>query len=113
MTEHPDHPPIRGRVVYYTILDGGDDGTEVMVEHVWSPGTEPCGDCGKPRHDPGMVGLNVGDEHVLLDAAEALVLANRITRAANLVLELAEDAPDIDRDMARFATAAGAEAPDA
>jgi hypothetical protein len=78
-----------------------DDDTVIVVEHVYEPeGAALCEDCGKPAHDPGMVGLTVSqddDEPVstLLSAAEALVLAERLTRAASLVLESQEaEGPD-------------------
>jgi len=102
-------PPIRGRIVYFTVLDDEPGERELMVEHVWLSGDDPCGNCGKPSHDPGMVGLMLGGEHAIMTAEEALVLANRLTRAANLVLEAQEDVPDLERDMARFAAAASTE----
>jgi len=38
----------------------------------------------------------------LLTAEEALVLANRLQRAASLVMESEEDTPDVEREAARF-----------
>jgi hypothetical protein len=91
-----------------------DDDTLIVVEHVYAAeGTAgSCSDCGKPAHDPGMVGLVVHQEDdepvsVLMLAEDALVLAGRLTRAANLIFESQEDVPDIARDMARFAPAEG------
>ena len=108
MTEpHPEAPPIRGRIVYFTVLDDEPEERDIIVEHIWirDGAAGPCHDCGKPAHDPGMVGLMIGSEHALLTADEALVIANRLTRAASLVLESQEDVPDLERDMARFTAA--------
>ena len=84
------------------------DGSEITVDHIYAPeGAFACGDCGGPGHDPGMVGLMVNGDNdqnvgVVLTAEEALVLANRLQRAASLVLESQEDTPDIEREAARF-----------
>lgn len=93
-----------------------DEDTVIVVEHVYEPeGAALCEHCGEHAHDPGMVGLVIGSEDedgppnaasVLLTAEDALVLANRLTRAASLVLESAEDIPDIEREAAKFAPAA-------
>jgi len=86
-----------------------DDDTVIVVEHVYEPeGAALCEDCGKPAHDPGMVGLTVSQDDdepvsVLITAEDALVLANRLQRAASLVLESEEDAADLERDIARLA----------
>jgi hypothetical protein len=111
----PPVPRLRTRTV--GVIDADDD-TVIIVEHVYEPeGATPCVDCGKPSHDPGMVGLIVGGHDdddpvsVLLFAADALVLANRLTRAASLVLESEEAVPDIEREAARFAPAAGEDRP--
>jgi hypothetical protein len=113
MTEpHPESAmPIRGRIVYFTVLDDDPEERELVVEHIWIRDGEagPCDHCEKPAHDPGMVGLMLGGEHAVMTAEEALVLANRLTRAASLVLESQEDVPDLERDMARFAAAAQTE----
>jgi len=83
-------------------------GELIVVEHVFAPdGAFACEDCGGPGHDPGMVGLTMsgdGDQFAgtLLSAEEALVLANRLTRAASLILESEEEPPDIEREAARF-----------
>ena len=50
-----------------------------------------------------MVGLIVTEGNAILTAEQALVLANRLTRAASLILESEEDTPDIEREAARFA----------
>ena len=111
MTEqHPDHDPehvcTRVRNIWHTVLDDGpgdDDGTFLAVDHLYLPeGSFTCSDCGGPGHDPGMVVLRVGDEAALLDEDVALVLANRLQRVVNLILESREAPADIERDMARF-----------
>jgi hypothetical protein len=43
-----------------------------------------------------------GEVFGLMSAEQALMLANRLTRAANLVLESEEDVPDVEREAARF-----------
>jgi len=111
MTEsHPEHVHSRTRNIWHTILDDSDndeDGTFIAVDHLYLPdGSFTCDDRGRPGHDPGMVGLIVGDSSALLDAELALTLADRLTRAAHLVLESQEEPADIERDVARFAAAA-------
>jgi hypothetical protein len=106
MTEH-EPAAVRARTI--GSVYPSDDVT-IMVEHVYAPGTAPCGGCGQHAHDPGVVGMITsrgGHEPfgVSLAAEDALLLANRLTRAANIVLELGEDAPDIEREAARFAPA--------
>jgi len=89
-----------------------DEDTTVVVDHVYEPeGTGTCEDCGKPAHDPGMVGLTLAGEEesvsALMEPSQALVLAERLQRAASLVLESQEDAPDMEREAARYTAAAG------
>jgi hypothetical protein len=96
-----------------------DDDTVIIVDHVYEPeGASACADCGEAAHDPGMVGMVVNSEDedghpnvvsVLLMDEDALVLANRLQRAASLVLESAEDNADIEREAARFASAKGSD----
>jgi hypothetical protein len=105
MTEHsPEAPAVRSRTVYHMILDDEPEERDLLVEHVYIPEGEAgeCPHCGRPAHDPGLVGLVVGDSSALLTAEEALTVANRLTRAANLVLESEEDVPDIEREAARL-----------
>lgn len=96
--------PYRTRTVY--VLRPEIDDSRITIEHVYAPdGAFSCDDCGSPGHDPGMVGVAIADEQtagVLLTAEEALVLANRIQRAASLVLESDEDVPDVEREANRF-----------
>jgi len=89
------------------VFPGPCDDAMVIVEHVYEPdGVDAC-DCGAPTHDPGVVGLLVGHGEdsaaVTLFAEEALELANRLTRAASLVLESQEDCADMEREAARLA----------
>lgn len=108
-TGHAEHDsvPLRARCVGYVHTEA--DHVDVTVDHLYAPeGAFPCDECGEPGHDPGLVGLALsdGDDHAsaMLTAEEALVLANRLTRAASLVLESAEDMPDLDREAAKFGT---------
>lgn len=105
MTSQPEVFPIRERTLGCMHVD--DEGTTVTVQHVFArEGSFVCDDCGKPGHDPGFVRLvlDYGDDgaHVVLTAEQALVLANRLTRGASLILESAEDVPDIEREAAKF-----------
>jgi len=110
MTEHdPEDIPLRTRTIAHLHLDDGE--TTIAIEHVYAPdGAFACDDCGKAGHDPGMVGLLMSDEEGLVDglltAEQALMLANRLTRAASLILESGEDVPDVEREAARFTPAA-------
>ena len=106
---HPEALPLRRRTIGR--IHPEDDNAFVVVDHIFAPeGTLTCSDCGAPAHDPGMVGLFVDgavDEDgemasVMLTAGEALVLAERLHRAAALVLESGEDHPDVEREAARF-----------
>lgn len=73
----------------------------VLVEHVWLTGTDEDG-----RTDPGMAGVHIaalGEEAgILLPARDALELANRIQRAAEMCLESIEDVPDPNREYQRW-----------
>jgi hypothetical protein len=78
----------------------------VFVDHVFSMRVSP--EYGTP--DEGMVGLLIDDDEegddgrqlsALLSAEEALLLADRLQRAAGLVLEVAEDLPDAEREYRR------------
>lgn len=110
MTEsRPEALPLRRRTIGR--IHPEDDNAFVVVDHIFAAeGSLTCGDCGAPAHDPGMIGLfidgNVDEEgetaNVLLTASEALVLAERLQRAAALVLESGEDHPDVEREAARF-----------
>jgi hypothetical protein len=75
-----------------------DDDTTIWVDHVFATGASP-------HDDPGYVGLTLtGDDTratCLLTAQEALLLADRLQRAAHLVLETEEDLPDPEREYRR------------
>lgn len=91
-----------------------DDETAVYVDHVYAPeGT--LGNCDNPEcdhdaRDPGFIGLVIQqgakDSGASLTAHDALEIANRLQRAASLVLEFGEDVPDIEREAAKFAVVA-------
>ena len=86
-----------------------DDDTMIWIDHVFTMGASP-------DHDPGYVGLTVTDDDAaeadrvrigakatcLLTAEEALLLADRLQRAAHLVLETDEDLPDPEREYRRY-----------
>lgn len=106
MTDQHTHeaPELRERII------GGVqpcEGANVIVSHIYQPdGAETC-DHGHPSHDPGVVELYVehGEDVVTVQMlpGAALMLANRLTRTVNLILESAEDVPDVEREAARFA----------
>jgi hypothetical protein len=107
MTEQPEATPLRSRTIAHIHLDDGH--TTAVVEHVYAPeGAMKCSEegCDGGAHDPGMVGLLLADGgdvvSGLMSPEDALLLANRLTRAANLVLESEEDVPDVEREAARF-----------
>ena len=101
----PEAIPLRSR----SLLHLHAAGTTICVDHVYEAegaGTCEHDGCDGLSHDPGMVGLMLHDEDgttsALLDAGDALLLAERLQRAASLVLESEEDAPDIEREAARY-----------
>ena len=84
-----------------------DDDTMIWIDHVFTMGASP-------DDDPGYVGLTVTEDDssedrvrlgakatCLLTAEEALLLADRLQRAAHLVLETDEDLPDPEREYRR------------
>jgi hypothetical protein len=85
-----------------------DDDTMIWIDHVFTMGLSP-------ENDPGYVGLTVTEDDpaepdqvrlgakatCLLSAEEALLLADRLQRAAHLVLETGEDLPDPEREYRR------------
>jgi hypothetical protein len=85
-----------------------DDDTMIWIDHVFTMGASP-------DDDPGYVGLTVTEDDgsedrgrlsakatCLLSAEEALLLADRLQRAAHLVLETDEDLPDPEREYRRY-----------
>ena len=102
----PEAGPLRSRMI--GCLHPCDD-VSIAVEHVYEPeGAATCDHdgCGNAAHDPGMIGLIMSEDgnmvSALLDPAEALLLADRLQRAASLVLESGEDAADIEREAAKY-----------
>ena len=73
------------------------EGTTVWVDHVWE--TRPRG---HGRRDEGAVGimLEAGGQQlgVFLGPEDGLMLADRIRRAVDLVLEISEDEPETETD---------------
>jgi hypothetical protein len=73
------------------------EGTTVWVDHVWD--TRPRG---HGRRDEGAVGLmlEAGGQQlgVFLGPEDGLMLADRIRRAVDLVLEISEDEPETETD---------------
>ena len=113
MTIEPEYEPehehdevqLRTRAIFH--LDLGDQDSFIGVGHIYAAeGTLACDNCGGARHDPGFIALMVGEEQALLDPGDALMLAERLQRAASLVMEAMEDAPDIEREAARYSVPA-------
>jgi len=109
MTEHQDgcgHPPLRYRNIAFLVTG---DGSEISVDHLYVAGPETCSHdgCDNPAVSPGMVGLALDDAEGVFTPAEALLIANRLTRAANIVLEAEEQLPDIEREAARHTIGTG------
>ena len=100
----PEAIQIRTRTLLHLDLDNDEDAF-VAVDHVYLPegAAGICCHCDQPAHDPGMVGLIVSEGQAVLTAEQALVVANRLQRAASLVLESDEEPADLERDVARFA----------
>lgn len=80
------------------------DGTSIRIDHLFiaAEDLEPCPNCGGQCVSAGLVGLVLDEVPAVLSPEEALMVANRLTRAANLVLETLEDAPDPEREAVRF-----------
>ena len=112
---HHDDGELKTRLV--TVIEAAYK-TLVAVEHVYD--NDVCSACG--TLSTGFVGIKIrnepddkpepederGDERdgekcasALLDAGEALLLADRITRAAHLVLETTEEPADFEREGER------------
>ena len=73
------------------------EGTTVWVDHVWETRPRRHGQRGE-----GAIGLMIeaGGEQlgVFLGPADGLMLADRIRRAVDLVLEISEDEPETETD---------------
>lgn len=97
-------PPLKARGLGHLHFS---DGTIADIEHVFAgEGSITCGDCGEAVQDAGFVGLTIADDEGVVQAMlapeDALLLAARLTRAANLVLETGEQPPDFDREAAKY-----------
>ena len=106
---HPEPVPLRSRTLLSMTVDcacGDEDheGIVVEVEHVYLAEQDvgTCENCHLPHRNPGMVGLIVGEGSALMEPELALIVANRLTRVANLILESREEPPDIEREAHRF-----------
>jgi hypothetical protein len=99
----------RIRIVGSVPVDNG--GTRIWIDHVFTVGSSSDDD-----PDEGHVGLTITEDGTaagadrlrivanstcLLTAEEALLLADRLQRAAHLVLETEEDLPDPEREYRR------------
>jgi hypothetical protein len=106
MTNDHDHDQIelKSRLIGFI---QADETTHIQVDYLYD--NETCPEHGGLAHG-GLVGIVVhhgepGEEQLataLLDATDALLLADRITRAAHLALEVEEDLPDIEHESLRF-----------
>ena len=101
--DHPSDSKLRFRRV--GTIEVHDD-CHITIEHVYD--NTVCPEHGSLT-DPGLVGIAIHDDSpgeetfasVLLMPADALLLADRITRAAHLALELLEQLPDVEREFLR------------
>lgn len=100
LSDH-EHGDIKARQVGGVVTEQGEF---IEITHLYTNGV-----CPEHGHlsNPGMVGIaldgdnNEGAHYYVLDPATALILANRLTRAANLVLETVEEVPDVEREYIR------------
>jgi hypothetical protein len=101
--DHEGHVHFRTRHIWCEVLDDEDE-TPIAVSHLYLPESEAgvCPHCHEPHQNPGVVGLALGDEFAAMDAELALTLADRLVRAAHLVLEAEEQPADLEREIARF-----------
>lgn len=69
----------------------------MWVDHVWE--TRPWGHCSRDEGNVGLM-IEVGGEHldVFLGPEDGLMLADRIRRAVDIVLEVSEDEPETETD---------------
>jgi hypothetical protein len=104
MSTEPEALPMRERS--FGIVQGACTDASAEVAHIYEPDGAETMDCGHGSHDPGMVELSLDHdgEHasIWLTPAGALLLANRLIRAANVILESGEELPDVEREAARF-----------
>ena len=73
------------------------EGTTVWVDHVWDTGPR-----GHGRRDEGAIGLMIETDGeqlgVFLGPEDGLMLADRIRRAVDILLEIGEDEPETETD---------------
>jgi hypothetical protein len=113
--EH-EHAPAGERNIGFKVTVAGVD---VSVDHLYDTDAEPCPGCGGRCGMAGMVGLSLEFESpdpeaeiasweagVVLSPEEALWLANRLRRAADVCYEMTEDPPDVRREVIRLSTPA-------
>jgi hypothetical protein len=85
----------------------------IQVHHIYRTNPIPCpsGDCPGSSHiDPGQVNLSLAsyeaegtqERRAFLNPFEALMLADRLTRAAHFVLETQEGVPSAERELRRL-----------
>src|ERR1700683_1490764 len=108
MSNLPEAAPLHTRDI--ALIHPYGDGASILVQHVYAPdgsGWHYAEDGGSASHDPAPVAVTMtdgeGQATTLMSAENALLLANRLTRAASLVLESGEQRPDVEREAARFA----------
>lgn len=102
--EHETGPHQHSDLVARNVWTGvTTDGSRISIDHLYPAEPEPCCACGGDCITAGLVGLILDDAVAMLTPEEAGLLANRLTRAENLVLEMTEDTPDPDREAARYA----------
>lgn len=96
------------RHLFHLNIEDDEDGPFVIsLDHVYLTQSHFCEKCNKQEPDAGVISLSIVDDEdetvtVFLDASEALVLANRIERAANIILEDLEDPESMDRAALRY-----------
>jgi len=107
--EHQDDSEVKSRTI--GVIEA-DQHTHIEVEHLYDNAT--C-----PAHgglvNKGVILVTIHDEtpgeekwaSAMLGAADALLLADRITRAVHLVLEAEEDLPDVEREYLRHSERQG------
>lgn len=107
MSAQKETPELRIRQLVFVETDS----EMVSVDHLFADGLVGGCEIHAPRPDPGMVGLTIHlnqdgelewQAGAVLTPEQALYLANRLQRAAGLVLESGEDLPDVEREASRY-----------
>lgn len=113
MRHEDEHEQLEIRNIGFLGTIMGED--NIAIDHVFSMNNRECPECGGESEDEGFVGLMINDDEsdnhasILLTAEEALLLANRLQRAAEVVLESDEDLPNPEREYRRRVKAGGPE----